>query len=62
MAPQHDVNFANGHWVLRDALGDGVVIEFIEGRMKVYDDKNDGGTTGFGAMTNSPQFPWQAQP
>lgn len=61
IAPAHDVNFANGHWVLRDAHGDGVVIEFIEGRMKLYEDRNDGGKTGFGAMTNSPEFPWQVE-
>ena len=59
VAPAHDENFSNGHWALRDAAGDGLVIEFVNGTMNVYEDHNDGGATGFGVMTNSPSFPWQ---
>merc|ERR1712150_94303 len=47
------------HWALRDAQGQGVVIEFIDGQMKVYDDSNDQGKTGFGIMTNAPPLEWQ---
>jgi len=61
VAPAHDENFSNGHWVLRDAAGESLVIEFIEGVMKLYTDKNDGGKTGFGVMTNSPPFRWQIE-
>lgn len=61
VAPAHDDNFANGHWALRDAWGQGVVVEFVAGVMEVYEDHNDGGKTGFGVMTNSPSFPWQLE-
>lgn len=53
--------FWNSHWMFRDAWGQGLVIEFIEGRALIYDDHNDKGETGFGIMTNQPPFPWQLQ-
>merc|ERR1712061_863819 len=53
-----DVDFG-AHWALRDAQGQGVVIEFLEGKMAVYDDLNDHGKTGFGIMTNEPPLLWQ---
>merc|ERR1719203_116403 len=40
-----EANFLDGHWVLRDGFGQGVVLEFLEGRMVVYDDNNDQGKT-----------------
>eukprot|EP00747_Dinoflagellata_sp_TGD_P169174 gnl/TRDRNA2_/TRDRNA2_197450_c0_seq1.p1 gnl/TRDRNA2_/TRDRNA2_197450_c0~~gnl/TRDRNA2_/TRDRNA2_197450_c0_seq1.p1 ORF type:complete len:410 (-),score=41.83 gnl/TRDRNA2_/TRDRNA2_197450_c0_seq1:173-1402(-) len=52
-----DPAFAYGHWAFRDAVGEGVVIEFTNHTMKVFDDNNDGGKTGYGIMTNDPPFP-----
>jgi len=46
---------------LRDALGQGVVIEFLDGKTEVYDDFNDNGKTGFGIMTNEPPLLWQKE-
>lgn len=54
-------DFENGHWVLRDAAGRGVVIEFDGGRLSAFEDHNDRGRTGFGVMTNEPRFPWQLE-
>lgn len=49
------------HVAVRDAKGDGVVIEFLNGLMQVYPDGNDGGKTGYGVMTNEPPYPWQLE-
>ena len=35
--------------------------EFVAGSANLYLDLNDGGATGFGVMTNEPEFPWQLQ-
>jgi len=56
-----DPDFQSQHWVFRDALGHGLVVEFLEGRTEVYDDYNDGGKTGFGVFTNEPPFLWQVE-
>ena len=48
------------HFALRDANGDSIVIEFLDERQIIYEDKNDG-TTGFGIMTNEPPYPWHVQ-
>lgn len=40
------------HIALHDALGKNLVIEFIDGEVKVYDNP-------LGVMTNRPDFPWQ---
>jgi len=53
-----DIDFG-AHWALRDAQGHGLVIEFLEGKMEVYEDLNDNGKTGFGIMTNEPPLRWQ---
>ena len=52
-----DPAFAYGHWAFRDANGQGLVIEFTNHTMHLYDDNNDGGQTGYGIMTNDPPFP-----
>ena len=59
--PSHDSDFNDGHFALRDAAGQGLVIEFQQGIMHVYPDNNDDGVTGFGVMTNEPNYPWQVQ-
>lgn len=46
------------HWVLRDATGKGLVVEFLDGEMVTREDRNDGDST-FGIMTNEPPFDWQ---
>jgi choloylglycine hydrolase len=46
------------HFVVRDALGLSVVVEFEGGAAKVYADAADG-ELGFGVVTNEPPFPWQ---
>jgi len=55
------LGFVDAHWVFRDSLGHGLVMEFLEGQMQVYDDNNDEGKTGFGIMTNEPPFLWQLE-
>ncbi len=49
---------ANGevymHVALHDSSGKNLVIEFIDGQVKVYDNP-------LGVMTNRPNFPWQLQ-
>jgi penicillin V acylase-like amidase (Ntn superfamily) len=55
-------NDANGqHWSVRDATGASIVVECVGGVVHVYDDGNDGGKSGFGIMTNEPQWPWHVQ-
>lgn len=39
------------HVIVTDAAGNSIVVEFIKGEMKIYDDP-------MGIMTNSPQFSW----
>lgn len=45
------------HFALRDG-NSSLIIEAIGGDIKAYTDRNDNGTTGFGALTNEPEFPW----
>ncbi len=40
------------HFMVSDANGDAIVIEFIDGEPRIYDNP-------VGVMTNAPQFPWQ---
>lgn len=49
------------HFVVRDATGASVVVEFLDGRTVVTEDGNDGGKTGFGVMTNEPNFAWHLE-
>ncbi len=39
------------HWVVTDETGESVVVEYIEGRLHLYDNK-------IGVMTNSPGYDW----
>lgn len=48
------------HFVLRDASGSSIVIEFIDGNTLIHLDHNDG-VTGFGIMTNEPPYPWHVE-
>lgn len=45
------------HFILRDANGDSLIIELIDGQKKAYLDHNDG-KSGWGIMTNEPAFDW----
>ncbi|CAE7509573.1 cbh [Symbiodinium microadriaticum] len=45
------------HFVIRDAAGQSMVIELIDGEKHVYWDANDG-VNGFGILTNEPTFDW----
>ena len=47
------------HFVVRDAQGLGLVVEFMDRSTKLYDDLNDGGAHGYGVFTNEPPYPWQ---
>jgi len=49
------------HYAVRDESGESAVFEFIKGEARVYPDHNDEGVTGFGIMTNEPEFPWQVE-
>ena len=44
------------HFACRDATGASVVLEWVGGVARAYDDLNDGGATGWGVMTNEPPF------
>eukprot|EP00656_Telonema_subtile_P017853 TRINITY_DN19629_c0_g1_i1.p1 TRINITY_DN19629_c0_g1~~TRINITY_DN19629_c0_g1_i1.p1 ORF type:complete len:344 (-),score=59.14 TRINITY_DN19629_c0_g1_i1:213-1244(-) len=46
------------HFVVRDSLGRGLVVEFIEGQTTLHQDNNDSGETGYGVFTNEPPYPW----
>jgi penicillin V acylase-like amidase (Ntn superfamily) len=46
------------HFILRDASGVGLAVEFLDGAMVLHDDLNDG-ETGYGVFTNEPPFAWQ---
>eukprot|EP00729_Bicosta_minor_P009787 gene9787-32289_t len=56
-----DTLTTNQHWSVRDAGGQSIVVEWSNGVGNVYTDGNDGGKTGFGIMTNEPEYPWQVQ-
>jgi choloylglycine hydrolase len=43
--------FAPLHYVVHDAAGNSLVIEYVGGEMQVYDNK-------VGVLTNSPAYPW----
>ncbi len=40
------------HYVLTDKKGQSIVIEYVDGKLNIYDDKT-------GILTNSPIYPWQ---
>jgi choloylglycine hydrolase len=42
------------HYVMRDKTGDSAVVEFVEGKVKIYEKAGD-------IMTNSPPFDWQVK-
>lgn len=44
------------HFVVRDALGESLVVEAIDGQVVTRLDLNDDGRTGFGILTNEPRF------
>ena len=46
------------HFIVRDATGQGLAVEFMEQTTRLYDDLNDG-EHSFGVFTNEPEFPWQ---
>jgi len=46
------------HFVLRDSTGASLVLEWIAGVLRMYEDRNDDGKTGFGVFTNEPEFPF----
>ena len=49
------------HFVVRDAQGLSLVVEFIDGATSLWVDKNDGGESGFGVLTNEPNFQWHIE-
>jgi penicillin V acylase-like amidase (Ntn superfamily) len=48
------------HFMVRDAKGQGLAVEFLEESVKLHDDLNDG-DHGYGVFTNEPPFPWQLE-
>jgi len=48
------------HFVINDANGKIIVVEFIDGYQRIHVDKNDGVDT-FGILTNQPDFDWQLE-
>ena len=58
----HGPSIAGGqHFVIRDARGESLVVEFTDGTVSVFADHNDGGTSGFGILTNEPNFQWHVE-
>jgi penicillin V acylase-like amidase (Ntn superfamily) len=50
------------HFIVRDATGMGLAVEFLHRQVVLYDDYNDGGLeTGVGVFTNEPPLAWQWQ-
>lgn len=45
------------HFILHDKNGASLVIEIVDGEQRVYLDLNDG-VSGYGIMTNEPEFDW----
>ena len=53
---------SNGqHYSLRDANGRSLVVEWVGGTQQVYQDLNDHGKTGWGIMTNEPEYPYMVR-
>jgi penicillin V acylase-like amidase (Ntn superfamily) len=53
---------ANGqHYSLRDSTGRSIVVEWVGGSQQVYWDLDDKGKTGWGIMTNEPEYPWMVR-
>ncbi len=50
--PEDKIGFLQLHFVVHDANGGCIVIEHVDGAMKIYDNP-------LGVMTNSPPFDWQ---
>lgn len=48
------------HFYITDEDGQNLVVEFLNGQMSVYNDLNDA-ESGFGILTNAPNFPWQVE-
>merc|ERR1740117_218061 len=48
------------HYSLRDSSGRSIVVEYTVAKQQVYVDLNDG-STGFGIMTNEPEYPCQVR-
>jgi penicillin V acylase-like amidase (Ntn superfamily) len=58
----HGPSVAGGqHFVVRDARGESLVVEFTDGTASVFVDHNDGGESGFGILTNEPNFQWHVE-
>ena len=49
------------HYSLRDAKGRSLVVEWVGGSQQVYQDLDDSGVTGWGIMTNEPEYPWMVR-
>ena len=47
-------SFAPLHYVITDASGKSIVVEYVDGAMHVYDNK-------VGVLTNSPTYPWHIE-
>lgn len=45
-------NASTAHWRVTDSTGRQIVIEIIDGKPQIYENK-------LGVLTNSPEFPWQ---
>ena len=53
---------SNGqHYSLRDANGRSLVVEWVGGTQQVYQDLDDHGKTGWGIMTNEPEYPYMVR-
>ncbi len=46
------------HFIVRDAAGAGLAVEFLEASTLLHSDNNDG-VEGVGVFTNEPPLPWQ---
>lgn len=52
--PQFDNNVFPLHFFVHDASGNGIVIEYVNGQLNVYDDNTN-------VLTNAPSYDWQVK-
>jgi len=53
------MNFAQ-HFIMQDAQKGALVVEWLQGKMNIHSDPNDG-ISGFGILTNEPPYEWQVR-
>ena len=53
--------FINHHFTLRDASGDALVVEFVDGETRLHHAGGGDEAASIGVLTNEPDLPWHAR-